>query len=118
MPTAATSQKGPQAVEPYNYPEGEADDYGFEWVYRSAWITDDTLTPGALHTFEVTDDKGGLPIEDQPTKIDMRMGGINQYHTKVTLRFTRRRGGTGPYQLCSPTLTPPPGPGQPHTEAQ
>ena len=118
MPTAATSQNGPQAVEQYNYPRGESDGYGWEWVSRRGWVTDDNPTPNAIHTLEVTDGKGGLPISNQPQKIDLRMAGIVQYHTKIMLRFGRRLGGTGPYQASAPTLDPPPGPGQPHTMAQ
>ena len=118
MPTAATSQSGPQAVGSYTYPQGQRDNYGYEWIYRRAWVTDDNTTPDMVHTFEVTDGKGGLPIKDQPKKKDYGMPGVVQYHTKFTLPFTRRVGDTGPYQECLPTPDAPPGPGQPHTLAQ
>ena len=83
-----------------------------------SWVTDSIPTPNASHTLEVTDGKGGLPIRDQPKKIDLGIAGIVQYHTQYTLPFRRRLGETGPYQACQPTLDPPPGPGQPHTMAQ
>ena len=118
MPTAATSQNGPQGVAPYEYPRGQLGDGPWERIYRSAWVTDNITTPDVVHTLEVTDGKGGLPIIGQPQKIEVRVEGIVQYHTKVTLTFRRRIGQTGPYQELGPTLDPPPGPGQPHTQAQ
>ena len=118
MPTAATSQNGPQAVAPYNYPRGEDDGSGKEWIYRRGWVTDDDPTPGVLHTLEVTDGQGGLPIENQPETIQFRYAGIVQYHTHFWLQFQRRIGHTGPYKGLPPVLELPPGPGQPHTMAQ
>lgn len=118
MPKAGTSKDGPQAVEPYIYPGGEDDGFGYEWVSRRGWVTDDTLTPNATHTWEVTDGEGGLPITNQPKEITLRMSGIVEYHTRITVRFVRRVGETGPYQACEPRLNPPSGPGQPHTMAQ
>lgn len=118
MPKSATSKDGPQAVESYIYPDGEADGSGWEWVSRRGWVTDDTPTPNATHTWEVTDGKGGLPITDQPKEIPFRMSGIITYHTHVTLMFRRRDGDTGPYSACQIRLDPPSGPVQPHTIAQ
>lgn len=118
MPTAGTRPNGPQAVAPYNYPQGEVDEYDHEWIYRHARVTDNTPTPNAVHTLEVIDGKGGLPIRGQPSKIDIRVSGIVQYHTSFTLRFQRNHGETGPYRAIQPTLDLPPGPGQPHTMAQ
>ena len=118
MPTAAKSQSGPQAVVSYTYPQGQLGDYGYEWVYRSAWVTDNNTTPDIVHTFEVTDGKGGLPIEGQPKKKDYGIPGVAQYHAKFTLPFFRRAGETGPYQEGLPTPDAPPGPGQPPTQAQ
>ena len=118
MPTAGTRQNGPQEVPPYTYPQGELDGNGYEWVYRSGWIADDNPVPNSFHTLEITDGNGVLPTEDQPTTVEFPMGGIVQYHTKITLAFRRRVGSAGPYEPLPPTLTPPPGPGQPHTVAQ
>lgn len=118
MPTAGTRPNGPQAVAPYNYPQGERDSHGFEWVYRRVRVTDNTPTPNAVHTLEVTDGQGGLPIRGQPTSIIVGVSGTIQYHTSFTLRFRRHIGDTGPYEAFQPTLNPPPGPGQPHTMAQ
>ena len=117
MPTAATSHKGPQAVAPYNYPRGDHDGSEYEWIHRYARVIDDNPTPNAHHTLEVTDGKGGLPIPEQPSKICTGIGGIVQYHTKFTLLFKRRLGQTGPYQMSTPMLMPPPGAGHPYTVA-
>ena len=118
MSTAGNRPTGPQAVEPYEYPGGENDGFGWEWVERRVRATDDNPTPDATHTFEVTDGEGGLPIRDQPKEIAFGMRGTVSYHASVTVRFGRRVGGTGPYTAIEPRLNPPQGPGQPHTMAQ
>ena len=114
MPAAAPWQNGPQPIRPYTYPRGNGDAYGNEWIYRHCWVTDDIRTADAIHTLEVTDGLGGLPIVDQPSRIDLQLDGVVQYRTKVTVTFTRR-GETGPYEVRGPSFDHlVPGPRQTH----
>ena len=118
MPTAATSQNGPQAVGPYNYPQGERDGSEWEMVHRRGKITDDNRARDAVHTLEVSDGKGGLPITGQPTTIELGVRGVVQRGTHFKLSFQRLVGDTGLYDPLPPILAPPEGPGKPHTMAR
>ena len=117
-PRTGTSKDGPQAVAEYTYPPPDHRDGELEWINRIGWVADDDETPNTQHTFEVTDGKGGLPIERQPTAFEFRMAGILPYHSRIQLTFIRSGGRTGPYQPCPPTVLSYAARKKPHTTAQ
>ena len=118
MPKSKTSKDGPQAVAEYTYPPADYREGRVEWITRTGWVADDNETPTAEHTFEVTDGRGGLPIERQPTAFEFTMTGILPYHSRIQLKFCRRFGGTGPYQPQPPTVLEYAPRKKPHTTAQ